>query len=81
MKIFNFLILSLPLAFVNAHYECTEEQAFELLLKNATVVVSEQLLSALRNGAAELRGEVSQTDAKQAANAIIKYYSKVFEIA
>ncbi|KAJ2780766.1 hypothetical protein H4R18_003278 [Coemansia javaensis] len=61
-----------------AHYECTTQQAFDVLFSNSTTnAFAAQLLTSLRNGVAEVRGRLEGADAKQAANRILSRYRAI----
>ncbi|KAJ1648220.1 hypothetical protein LPJ64_000481 [Coemansia asiatica] len=64
-------VLAAGAALTSAHYECTTEQAFDVLFNNATTdALAQKILVSLEKGVIELRNEISQVDAEKAATTI-----------
>ncbi|KAJ2821657.1 hypothetical protein FBU31_004831 [Coemansia sp. 'formosensis'] len=72
------LFLGILAACANAHYECTTQEAFDVLFNNATTdIVAERLLVSLKNGVAKLRTDLNQTSAESAAQRIMDRYRSI----
>ncbi|KAJ2882991.1 hypothetical protein FB639_002271 [Coemansia asiatica] len=55
-------VLAAGAALTSAHYECTTEQAFDVLFNNATTdALAQKILVSLEKGVIELRNEISQS--------------------
>ncbi|KAJ2707813.1 hypothetical protein FB645_000375 [Coemansia sp. IMI 203386] len=69
------MILAAGAALTSAHYECTTDQAFDVLFNNATAdALAQRILVSLEKGVVELRDEISHVDAQKAATTIVDYY-------
>ncbi|KAJ1719425.1 hypothetical protein LPJ53_005815 [Coemansia erecta] len=67
--------ISIGAVLTQAHYECTQQEAFDVLFNNGTAdALAGRILESLKKGAIELRGEISQVDAAKAAGAIVDRY-------
>ncbi|KAJ2031318.1 hypothetical protein GGI01_001703 [Coemansia sp. RSA 376] len=72
------LFLGILAASVSAHYECTPQQAFDVLFNNATTsIIAERLLISLKSGVAKLRTDINQTSAEDAAQRIVNRYRNI----
>ncbi|KAJ2795553.1 hypothetical protein H4R20_005843, partial [Coemansia guatemalensis] len=55
-----------------AHYECTPQQAFDVLFSDATSdALAKRVLASLKSGVIEVRGELTKADADKAAQTIL----------
>ncbi|KAJ2897198.1 hypothetical protein GGI21_004966 [Coemansia aciculifera] len=62
----------------SAHYECTPQQAFDVLFNNATTnIIAERMLVKLKSGVAKLRIDLNQTSAESAAQHIMDRYRSI----
>ncbi|KAJ2747277.1 hypothetical protein GGH94_004189 [Coemansia aciculifera] len=72
------LFLGILAASASAHYECTPQQAFDVLFNNATTsIIAERLLISLKSGVAKLRTDLNQTSAEEAAQRIMDRYRNI----
>ncbi|KAJ2308079.1 hypothetical protein H4S02_007412, partial [Coemansia sp. RSA 2611] len=70
MKLLFVSAICAALTTVYAHYECTTQEAFDVLFSNATTdAFAQRLLDSLKSGVAGVRGEINQADADKAAKA------------
>ncbi|KAJ2746091.1 hypothetical protein GGI20_001643 [Coemansia sp. BCRC 34301] len=72
------VLLGILATVVSAHYECTPQQAFDVLFNNATTnIIAERLLVRLKSGVAKLRTDLNQTSAESAAQHIMDRYRSI----
>ncbi|KAJ2850300.1 hypothetical protein IWW36_001986 [Coemansia brasiliensis] len=73
--VFSFLAV---IACAHAHYECTTEQAFDVLFSNATTdALAQQLLKSLQRGVVTVEQELSEMDADKAARDVLTRYRAI----
>ncbi|KAJ2692954.1 hypothetical protein H4R19_006070 [Coemansia spiralis] len=75
MRVTAIPVILAALAVADAHYECTTEQAFDVLFSNSTVdEFAKRLLVSLRSGVTRVSGRLESMDAEKAAQAILARY-------
>ncbi|KAJ2772760.1 hypothetical protein IWQ56_001244 [Coemansia nantahalensis] len=75
MKVTTVPAILAALAVADAHYDCTTQQAFDVLFSNSTVdAFAKQLLASLQSGAARVSSRLESVDAEKAAQAILARY-------
>ncbi|KAJ2000872.1 hypothetical protein GGI04_003973, partial [Coemansia thaxteri] len=78
MKLLPATVVFGIIATAHAHYECTPQEAFDVLFNNATTnVLAERLLDTLKKGVVQLRSDLSQTSAENIARAIMDRYRSI----
>ncbi|KAJ2629026.1 hypothetical protein H4R22_003562 [Coemansia sp. RSA 1290] len=76
--VFSFLA---AIAFAYGHYECTTEQAFDVLFGNATTdALAQQLLKSLQSGVVRVEQGLSEVDADKAARDILTRYRAILSL-
>ncbi|KAJ2203954.1 hypothetical protein IW145_003750, partial [Coemansia sp. RSA 521] len=69
------------LSVARAHYECTTQEAFDVLFSNTTTdALAQRLLNSLKEGTAEIRGRTNNVDAERAAQHILTRYRTILGI-
>ncbi|KAJ2449462.1 hypothetical protein EV183_004887 [Coemansia sp. RSA 2336] len=81
MKLSSVFSFVAAMSFAHGHYECTTEQAFDVLFGNATTdALAQRLLKSLQDGVVKVEHELSEVDADKAARDILTRYRTILSL-